>query len=122
MSTRYDEVPPDAPKPKLWKCLGHIGVGLEAHYALESWHGDLDVDREHDLAVELSSCITMLVSNGRSVDGLYLVKDVQMPRYASSLLAYRASLLDPPVPAKRQLMVRFVACDCASRPTKMRCS
>lgn len=115
MRTLYNEVPPEAPKPRMWKCLGHVMTGLEAHYALESWNGDLDVDREHELGQELMSCAQVLVSNDQVIDGLHLVKE--MPAVHSN---YRLLGLRPPHPS--QLMVRFCACDCAQRPAKMRCS
>lgn len=121
MRTLYNEVPPEAPKPKMWKCLGHVMMGLEAHYALESWNGELDVDREHELGEELMNCAQVLVGNDQAVDGLHLVKEITVSALSQDWKsAYSGALFART--AKRQIMVRFCACDCASRPAKMRCS
>lgn len=121
MTSYYTEVPAEAPKPKLWKSLGHVMTGLEAHYALDSWNGDMDLDREIELRDELIGCAMTLHSNGQDCGDMHLVKDVQVLSYPSLVPDFRASLFSRPVPARRQLMVRFVACDCLDRPV-MRCS
>ena len=50
----YTEVPPEAPKPKMWKSLGHVMAGVEAHYHLATWGGELDADTEAELKIEMA--------------------------------------------------------------------
>lgn len=88
---RYSEVPPEAPQPRIWKCLGHVAPGLEMHYALETFGGDLDVDRESEMRVELCSAAQLLNNNGALRDGLVLAQQFG-----------------------RRHLVRFIACSCGT--------
>ena len=58
----YSEVPAEAPKPRLWKCLGQIVPGLRCDYALAKWGAkhELDVDREAELRMETSGMLDIL--------------------------------------------------------------
>lgn len=89
---RYSEVPPEAPQPRIWKCLGHIFPGLEMQYGLQCFNGDLDVDRESELRFELANAATLLNNNGALRDGMVLAQQFG-----------------------GRHIVRFVACDCHER-------
>lgn len=36
---------------RCWKSLGPIWMGIDIAYAIDGWHGDLDLDREADLRI-----------------------------------------------------------------------
>lgn len=64
-SVRYTEVPPEAPRPRMWKLLTRTpeqgGVNVEVHYAMARWPGgDLDVDMEAALRDETSMLVDEL--------------------------------------------------------------
>ena len=87
----YKDLPPEAPQPRMWKSLGHVVPGIEPHYGLERWSGELDEDAENDLKAELYALGDMLTDRGRDV--LDMVMAQQFGRY---------------------LIVRFVACSCGT--------
>lgn len=59
--TGYKQLPEEAAKPKMWKSLGWVCSSLEATYHLETFAGDLDVDREAELREEMTGMLPMLV-------------------------------------------------------------
>jgi hypothetical protein len=87
----YRELPPEAPKPVMWKSLGHCMAGVEMHYGLETFGGDLDIDRESEMKYELTVVAQTLFNIGALVDGLMLAQQ-----------------------AGHRRVVRFVQCTCGS--------
>jgi hypothetical protein len=87
----YVDLPPEAPQPRIWKCIGHAMPGLELQYGLETFNGDMDIDREIELRVELAGMAQALNSDGALFDGMTLAQQFG-----------------------RQLVVRFVACSCGT--------
>lgn len=66
---------PPAPQPvapRMWKQLGIIAQShegwVEAHYALECFDGDLDVDREAELRYAVIGLLDAVTKGGRPLD------------------------------------------------------
>ena len=72
--TGYEALPEEAAKPKMWKSLGWVCSSLEATYHLETFAGDLDVDREAELRVEMQGILPVLVSCGVDVANAVFVR------------------------------------------------
>lgn len=77
----FQEIPHEAPNPRLWKSLGVVmcavnepGVRIEAHYALSGWDTDLDVDLESDLRKEVYEIASTLYRNGQDPAGMRFVR------------------------------------------------
>ena len=66
---KYSEVPPAAPRPRLWKKLMAVAPFLvDVHYALERWPGgDLDIDTEAELREEMAGVVNDMASRGAFV-------------------------------------------------------
>lgn len=77
--TRYAEVPPEAPQPRIWKSLGQCVPGVEAQYALDGMAGDMDIDREIELRQELAGVIHLLANRAVLTEGMVLSRQVGKP-------------------------------------------
>ncbi len=82
----------DEPTPKLWKSLGHALDGLEAHYSLQAFRDELDVDLEAELRHEARMAARFLVGKDYPIDGAHF---------------HRA-----PTKGIGAVAFRFVACNC----------
>ena len=116
MTTRYNQIPEAAPKPKLWKSVGHVMAGLEAHYALDSWRAELDFDREIELRDELITVAATLMNNGQAVDGLHLAKD-EIVRDRGFFGSAHFGVV-----TTQQRIIRFCVCTCHERGPVMNCN
>jgi len=87
----WQEMPTEAARPKCWKSLGHLFPGVEGHYGIAGYRGDMDVDREHDLRNEMLTIVTVLSNNAAFTGDMTFVKP------------------------GRDLVVRIVECDCGAR-------
>ena len=86
----WHELPEGAAMPIYWKTLGHIAPGIEVHYGIETYHGDMDVDREAELRLEVHHMARVLDTNN----------------------AFTGDMVFTAV--GRPLVVRIVACDCVT--------
>lgn len=65
MRPNYVDVPPEAPRPRMWKSLGHAMAGVEAHYHLRSWYAEFDDEFETNLLSEMMVLAEHLHNMGR---------------------------------------------------------
>jgi hypothetical protein len=87
----YDDLPPEAPQPKIWKSLGHVMPGCEMHYGLETFDGDADLDTEAELRAELLALGQTLAARGIDITVMVLAQQFGARR-----------------------IVRFVECSCGT--------
>lgn len=58
----------------MWKSLGWVHPTLEAAYHLETFRGDLDIDREAELRAEMAGMLPVLVNAGVDVANAVFVR------------------------------------------------
>lgn len=59
---QYLQLPDEAPRPRMWKSLGWVHPQLEAFYHLETFSGELDLDREAELRAEMVGILPILAN------------------------------------------------------------
>ena len=74
VSNSYEELPVEALRPRMWKSLGWVHPMLEATYHLETFQGDLDVDREAELRTEMAGMLPVLINAGVDVANTVFVR------------------------------------------------
>ena len=70
----YADLPPEAPQPRIWKSLGHVMPGYEMHYGLETFDGEVDLDREAEMRFDLLNLGQTLAAQGHEIEGMVMAQ------------------------------------------------